>query len=178
MTPFRNAGVYWAVGSVADSWYGVPVRVPVGLIRAAGLARGGSYILQDPSGQIETVGGSDLSHCKNYYLFCMVRNVDGVRCGFSSFTDSIGSRSVEAALRVRILLGTYLSELLGSAAEQLSSQSYEVLFHCLLLISAVRGLKPVSCRMVVDGGVATLYTTVRLDGVLEDIEVTVGGSGA
>lgn len=178
MTPFRNAGTYWAAGSIADNWYGVPVRVPVGLVRAAGIARGGSYVLQDQSGRIETLSGGDLLHCNAYYLFCMVRNVDGMRCGFSNFTDSIGSRSAEAALRVRILLGAYLSELLGSSAEELKSNSYEILFNAMLLVSALRGLRPVAMRLVTEGGVATLYATVRLDGVLEDIEVTVGGSGA
>lgn len=178
MTPFRNAGVYWAFGSIADSWYGVPVRVPVGLVRAVGVARGGSFVLQDPTGRIETVSGSALSHCDNYYLFGMVRNVDNVRCGFSTFTDSIGSRSVEAALRVRILLGAYLSELLGRSGDDLRSNSYEILFNAILLLSTIRGLTPVSVRTVIEGSVATLYATVRLDGALEDIDVTVGGSGA
>lgn len=178
MKPFRNAGVYWAFGSIADNWHGVPVRVPVGLVRAAALARGGSYVLYDPQQRVETVGTAELSHCDNYYLFAMSRHVDGVRCGFSGFTDSIGSRSFEASLRVRILLGAYLSELLGQSNDELQAQSYEILFNCMLLLSSIGGIVPVSLRMVTENGFATVYATVRLVGVLEDIDVTVGGTGA
>ncbi len=130
--------------------------------------------MEDPEGRIETVSGSALTHAMQYRMFCLRRGVDGSRCGFADFADSIGSRSFEVGLRLNILLGSYLSDLFGSSEGSISGRESEILFASMLLASSVRGVVPLRASLLTADGELLVRMTVRLHGVLQEIDVTVG----
>ena len=172
---FRSPGLYWSVGAIGDSWHGVPVRVPVALVRAAGLARGGSIFLEDPDGRVQTLSGVDLTSSRQFAVGGMVRRTNGITCGFSLHEDSIGSRASEAAVRVYLMLSSYLNHVFGRGVSSVQESASEILNGAVMLVSAVSGLRPVSAQLVTVDGEMVLKMTVRMDGVLEDIDVTIGG---
>jgi hypothetical protein len=51
----------------------------------------------------------------------------------------------------------------------------EILNGAVLLVSAIPGVHPVSANLIRSDDGLVLKMTVRMDGSLEDIEVTVGG---
>lgn len=170
---FRAPGLYWAFGSVADNWYGVPVRAPVGLVVAVGLARGGTLFLSDPYGSVETVDLPGVSaHARAHYLCCMVRDHGGVRCGINIHLDSIGSRARWIALRLRLILHAYLSSLLGSGANQVEQMADQILRECVVLASSMQQAEPLYANLSTRNGSIVLSMTVRIHGVLERIEVS------
>jgi len=172
---FRASGLYWTFGAIGDSWHGVPVRIPVALVRAAALARGGSIFLEDPDQRVEVLSGSNLSTANRLFLSGMVRRVNGVQCGFNIQEDSIGSRAAEVATRVYSLLSSYLNDLFGRNGDEVMESGNEILNGAVLLVSAIPGVHPVSAQLFRSDDGLVLKMTVRMEGSLEDIEVTVGG---
>jgi hypothetical protein len=172
---FRSSGVHWAVGAIGDSWYGVPVRIPVALVRAAALSRGGSVFLEDPGRRVQTLSGTHLTYSREMAVCGMVRHKNGIHCGLTIQEDSIGSMAEEAACRVYLLLSQYLYDLFGRTEGYVKDSASDILNGALLLVSTIPGVTPVSAQLIPINGDIVLRMTVRMDGVLEDIDVTVGG---
>jgi len=79
------------------------------------------------------------------------------------------------ATRVYSLLSSYLNDLFGRNGNEVMESGNEILNGAVLLVSAIPGVHPVSANLIRSDDGLVLKMTVRMDGSLEDIEVTVGG---